>query len=118
MEWPSFRVTIAFFTSERRPTMPRTRFSLPFTRSVFTVLTLTLNRLSTEALISGLVASSVTRNVSWLCSEQREDFSVITGERMISSILCRVGDWAAARIALDLISQVERGAGKRGVSIV
>ena len=49
-------------------------------------LTLTLNTPSTAALISGLVASSGTRKVTWLCSDPMVDFSVTTGARMMSYI--------------------------------
>ena len=37
-------------------------------------------------MISGLVASSGTRKITWLCSERSVAFSVITGERMMSYI--------------------------------
>jgi hypothetical protein len=58
---------------------PRNRLVLPFCTSVLTAFTLTLNSCSTPSLISGLVASSGTSKTTWLCSETRVDFSVITG---------------------------------------
>jgi len=84
MVWPSAKVTIDFLKSERCPTWPLNRLVLPITRSVLTAVTLTLNTPSTAALISGLVASSGTRNVTWLCCEPSVDFSVTTGERIRS----------------------------------
>src|SRR5690606_5152375 len=56
IDWPSARVTTAFFTSLWRPMVPRNRFTLPLRRSVFTAVTLTPNSASTAALISGFVA--------------------------------------------------------------
>src|ERR1044071_7553653 len=69
---------------------PRKRLVLPCTRIVLTALTLTSNSPSTAALTSRLVASSETRNTTWLCSEAAVAFSVITGARMMSYISCRV----------------------------
>ena len=83
IDWPAASLTNAFFTSERLPGRPLKRLVLPFCTSVFTASTLTPNSPSTAALISGLVASSATRNTNWPCSDSAVAFSVISGLRMI-----------------------------------
>ncbi len=62
---------------------------LPFTVTVFTAFTLTLNRPSMACLISGLVASAATLKVTWLCSEPLVVFSVISGARITSYMRAR-----------------------------
>ena len=59
-------------------------FILPLRTCVLTAFTLTLNSLSTAALISGLEASRATLKITWLCSDTSVDFSVMTGARMMS----------------------------------
>src|SRR6185312_6177392 len=82
--------TIAFFQSLRTPGRPLKSLFLPFTLTVFTALTLTLNRPSTACLISGLLASAATLKVTWLCSEPLVVFSVISGARITSYMRARL----------------------------
>src|SRR6185369_4685073 len=65
--WPCARQTYAFLTWSRRPTPLAKRFVLPLCWTVCTESTVTLNISSTAALISGLVASRMTLNSTWLC---------------------------------------------------
>ena len=51
---------------------------------MFTAFTLTLKRLSTAALICGLVAFGATLKMTWFASETSVDFSVMTGDLMTS----------------------------------
>src|SRR5204862_2907909 len=76
--------------SLRTPGRPLKSLVLPFTLTVFTALTLTLNRPSTACLISGLLASAATLKVTWLCSEPLVVFSVISGARITSYIRARL----------------------------
>jgi hypothetical protein len=84
MRWPSSRVTIARFTSDCEPKVPRKTLVLPLRTSVFTLLTLTSNSFSTASLICGLVALLATLNTTLLCSDAIVAFSVTTGETMMS----------------------------------
>src|SRR6266404_9761818 len=86
MVWPSANVTIAFLKSLRRPGRPRNTLILPSWRRVLTAITLTLNRPSMAALISGLVADSGTRKATWRWADIWVAFSVITGERTMAYI--------------------------------
>src|SRR5262249_1260485 len=82
---PSSRVTMAFFTSDSMPRLPRKLRTLPLRMSVLTCLTLTSNSFSTASLICGLVACGATRKTTWLRSEAIVAFSVMTGDTMMSS---------------------------------
>ncbi|MNT94456.1 hypothetical protein D3C72_2361540 [compost metagenome] len=75
---------IAFFTSFCFPVKPRNRLVLPLRTSVFTAVTLTPNRASTAALISGFEAPLATLKTIWFCSETSVDFSVIEGDTITS----------------------------------
>src|SRR5471032_1858403 len=66
ISWPGFRHTKARLVWLRRPVCWPVRFCLPSRLTVCTDRTSTLNNSSTAALISGLVASVVTRNT--ICS--------------------------------------------------
>src|SRR5262245_585652 len=79
IDWPSARVTTAFFTSLCRPVVLRKRFTFPLRSSVLTDITFTPNSASIAALISGLVALRATLKTTWFCSEAMVDFSVMTG---------------------------------------
>ena len=75
---------MALLVSLSRAGRPRKALSLPLRTTVLTALTLTLNRLSIAALISGFVALGFTLKMTWFDSEASVAFSVMTGETMTS----------------------------------
>src|SRR5438477_4216643 len=77
------------------------------TRIVFTAVTLTLNRPSTAALTSRLVAVSGTRKVTWRCSDAAVDFSLITGERTSAYSSSRDNFVSAGRMTRNLLISAE-----------
>ena len=82
-DWPSASVTIAFLTSDRWPRRAAERLVLPLRTIVLTALTLTLNSVSTAALISAWWRRAHAEH-DLVVLGSRVAFSVITGARMMS----------------------------------
>jgi len=82
IDWPSARVTTAFFVVRALPEEALEALGLAPNLDRVDAGHLNVEQAFDGGLDSGLGASERTRKVTWLCSEPRVAFSVITGARI------------------------------------